>query len=141
MPKNRPVLRPLSLPSSSTTNSFVDIQYSRGSSFNQSIHYNNTVSKTTHRFRSGQLPQCDHNPCGKYYMHIVINKSTYFWCTIATHRGHCGQGLSLPREAGGCGKSSKFVTDLAPCRIAVPIQSLPVSPPPITITSLPFALM
>jgi glutamate synthase (NADPH/NADH) small chain len=35
--------------------------------------------------------------------------------------------------------SSKFTIDLAPWRNAVPIQSVPVSPPPITITSLSLA--
>lgn len=55
--------------------------------------------------------------------------------------GHWGQGLSLPRATGGLGSSSKFVTDLAPCRMDVPMQSFPVSPPPMTITSLPLAFM
>jgi hypothetical protein len=61
--------------------------------------------------------------------------------SIQTHRGHWGQGLSRARDAGGCGSNSKLVTDLAPCRMAVPIQSFPVSPPPMTITSLPFAFI
>jgi len=42
---------------------------------------------------------------------------------------------------GGLGNSSKLVTDFAPCRIEVPMQSFPVSPPPMTMTSLPLALM
>mmetsp|Transcript_8201 Transcript_8201/g.19982 ORF Transcript_8201/g.19982 Transcript_8201/m.19982 type:complete len:290 (-) Transcript_8201:1280-2149(-) len=54
-------------------------------------------------------------------------------------RGHCGQGLSLARLSGGCGSSSKFTTEVAPWRIEVPMQSLPVSPPPITTTFLPLA--
>lgn len=33
---------------------------------------------------------------------------------INAYRGHCGQGLSRPRDAGGLGSSSKFVTDFAP---------------------------
>mmetsp|Transcript_5273 Transcript_5273/g.15342 ORF Transcript_5273/g.15342 Transcript_5273/m.15342 type:complete len:251 (+) Transcript_5273:803-1555(+) len=37
--------------------------------------------------------------------------------------------------------SSKFVTDLQRWRIEVPMQSVPVSPPPITITSFPSAVI
>ena len=36
---------------------------------------------------------------------------------------------------------SKFIKDLHPCLKEVPIQSVPVSPPPITITFLSFADM
>ena len=39
----------------------------------------------------------------------------------------------------GIGYKTKLVTDFAPCLLEVPIQSEPVSPPPITITSLPVA--
>ena len=41
--------------------------------------------------------------------------------------------------SGGCGMISKLVTDTAPWRIEVPMQSEPVSPPPITTTFLPVA--
>ena len=41
--------------------------------------------------------------------------------------------------SGGGGMISKLVTDKAPCRIDVPMQSDPVSPPPMTMTFLPFA--
>ncbi len=40
---------------------------------------------------------------------------------------------------GGCGMISSWVTDSAPWRIEVPMQSDPVSPPPITTTCLPAA--
>mmetsp|Transcript_5348 Transcript_5348/g.17312 ORF Transcript_5348/g.17312 Transcript_5348/m.17312 type:complete len:337 (-) Transcript_5348:5050-6060(-) len=56
-------------------------------------------------------------------------------------RGHCGQGLSEARPGGGLGSSSKLTTEVAPWRMAVPMQSLPVSPPPMTITFLPRASM
>ena len=39
--------------------------------------------------------------------------------------------------SGGCGMISKFVTESAPWRIEVPMQSEPVSPPPMTTTCLP----
>ena len=55
--------------------------------------------------------------------------------------GQVGQGLCAARVAGGCGNSSKFTRLLQPWRSAVPMQSVPVSPPPITITSLSLAEM
>lgn len=42
-----------------------------------------------------------------------IGKQQFAEC-FDTYRGHCGQGLSCPLEAGGWGRSSKFVTDFAP---------------------------
>ncbi len=42
--------------------------------------------------------------------------------------------------SGGLGRISNWVIDCAPCRLEVPIQSDPVSPPPITTTCLPLAL-
>src|SRR5262245_44365506 len=44
--------------------------------------------------------------------------------------GHTG----LRSTSGGIGNNSKFVTEAAPCRFEVPMQSDPVSPPPITTT-------
>ena len=54
-------------------------------------------------------------------------------------RGHVGQGLSGARSGGGFGKSSKLVRLRHDWRSDVPMQSVPVSPPPITMTSLPSA--
>ncbi len=53
--------------------------------------------------------------------------------------GQYGQVRGLSSCSGGCGSSSKFMTDFAPWRMEVPMQSLPVSPPPITTTCLPVA--
>ena len=53
--------------------------------------------------------------------------------------GQSGQVSSLFSCSGGCGMISKLVTDSAPWRIEVPMQSEPVSPPPITTTCLPVA--
>ena len=53
--------------------------------------------------------------------------------------GHCGQVSGLFSFSGGCGMISKLVTDSAPWRIEVPMQSEPVSPPPITTTCLSVA--
>ena len=53
--------------------------------------------------------------------------------------GHSGQVSGLFSCSGGFGMISKLVTDSAPCRIEVPMQSEPVSPPPITTTCLPVA--
>jgi len=50
-----------------------------------------------------------------------------------------GQGWFTGRASGGCGMISNWVTERAPCRIAVPRQSAPVSPPPMITTSLPVA--
>ena len=41
--------------------------------------------------------------------------------------------------SGGLGINSNCVTDAAPCRLEVPTQSLPVSPPPITTMFFPVA--
>ncbi|GIL79138.1 hypothetical protein Vretifemale_8522 [Volvox reticuliferus] len=56
-------------------------------------------------------------------------------------RGHCGQGLFLALVAGGLSSSSKLTMEVAPWRREVAMQSVPVSPPPITTTFLPAALM
>mmetsp|Transcript_5879 Transcript_5879/g.18048 ORF Transcript_5879/g.18048 Transcript_5879/m.18048 type:complete len:317 (+) Transcript_5879:443-1393(+) len=56
-------------------------------------------------------------------------------------RGHCGHGLFLPRAAGGLGSSSRLMIDAAPWRALVAMQSVPVSPPPMTITCLSLASM
>jgi hypothetical protein len=50
-----------------------------------------------------------------------------------------GHGWFADLVAGGCGMISSWVTEAAPCLIAVPMQSAPVSPPPITTTCLPAA--
>ena len=55
--------------------------------------------------------------------------------------GHCGQGLFEPRSAGGLGMISKFTSERQPWRSDVPMQSVPVSPPPMTMTLRSFALM
>src|SRR5690554_6769193 len=55
--------------------------------------------------------------------------------------GHSGHGFNCVLCWGGLDNNSSCITEAAPCRLEVPIQSLPVSPPPITSTCLPFALM
>ena len=55
-------------------------------------------------------------------------------------RGYCGQGVSGLWPAGGFGRISICVTLRAPCRLLVPMQSLPVSPPPMTSTCFPYWL-
>ena len=52
-----------------------------------------------------------------------------------------GQGVWTVRPSGGLGMISIWVTERAPWRIEVPTQSEPVSPPPMTTTSLPVARM
>src|SRR5690606_41251083 len=54
-------------------------------------------------------------------------------------KGQNGQGFSSFLNIGGIGMISKLVTDFAPCLLEVPTQSEPVSPPPITMTFLPWA--
>ncbi|CCZ13164.1 unknown [Prevotella sp. CAG:487] len=54
---------------------------------------------------------------------------------------HCGHGVAGLCPTGGFGIISICITDTAPCLLLVPMQSLPVSPPPITSTRLPLALM
>src|SRR4030088_3523170 len=53
--------------------------------------------------------------------------------------GQFGQGSSFVSFSGGIGMISKLVTDNAPWRIEVPMQSEPVSPPPTTTTCLSLA--
>ena len=55
--------------------------------------------------------------------------------------GQFGQVSPLSSCSGGAGMISSWVTDFAPCRNEVPMQSDPVSPPPITTTCLPPARM
>jgi len=54
--------------------------------------------------------------------------------------GQCGHDSALFSFSGGIGMISSCVTDLAPWRNEVPMQSLPVSPPPITTTCLSLAV-
>ena len=58
---------------------------------------------------------------------------------VRSFSGHSGQVSGLFSCSGGCGMISKLVTDLAPWRIEVPMQSEPVSPPPMTTTCLSLA--
>ena len=51
--------------------------------------------------------------------------------------GQSGQVSPLSGWSGGRGRISSWVTDSAPWRLDVPIQSEPVSPPPMTTTCLP----
>ena len=53
--------------------------------------------------------------------------------------GQSGHVSGLFSFSGGFCMISKLVTDSAPWRIEVPMQSEPVSPPPITTTCLPVA--
>ena len=55
--------------------------------------------------------------------------------------GQYGQTSGLFSCSGGCGISSNWATEAAPWRFEVPTQSEPVSPPPITTTCLPVALI
>ena len=55
--------------------------------------------------------------------------------------GHSGHGVVSARSSGGRGMISNWCTLAAPCRCAVPRQSAPVSPPPMMMTRLPFAVM
>ena len=50
--------------------------------------------------------------------------------------GQRGHGSFSVRCSGGFGRSSSWVTLRAPWRFAVPTQSEPVSPPPMTTTFL-----
>ena len=55
--------------------------------------------------------------------------------------GQFGQESALFSFSGGIGMISSWVTDLAPWRNDVPMQSEPVSPPPMTTTFWSFAKM
>ena len=55
--------------------------------------------------------------------------------------GQYGQVSGLFSCSGGCGSSSNCVIDAAPWRFDVPTQSEPVSPPPMTTTCLPVAMI
>ena len=46
--------------------------------------------------------------------------------------GHVGQGFLSARSTGGLGAISKFTSVLQLWRSEVPMQSVPVSPPPMT---------
>ena len=56
--------------------------------------------------------------------------------------GHCGHGVrSSGRLTGGSPRTSIWVTEAAFSRCALATQSAPVSPPPITITCFPAAVI
>ena len=71
--------------------------------------------------------------------HCLLLPSSWDELVLSVN-GQYGQGFSSVRSLLGFGKISKFTTDFAPCLLDVPIQSDPVSPPPITITFLFLAL-
>ena len=54
--------------------------------------------------------------------------------------GQSGHTSALFSFTGGWGMISSWVTEAAPWRLEVPMQSEPVSPPPITTTCLPLAV-
>ena len=58
---------------------------------------------------------------------------------VRSFSGQLGQVSSLSSTLGGVGMISSWVTLSAPWRIEVPMQSEPVSPPPMTTTCLPAA--
>ena len=58
---------------------------------------------------------------------------------VRSFSGQSGQVSALFSRSGGCGMISSWVTEAAPWRFEVPMQSEPVSPPPITTTCLPLA--
>ena len=60
---------------------------------------------------------------------------------VRSFSGQSGQVSALFSCSGGCGMISSWVTDAAPWRFEVPMQSEPVSPPPITMTCLPLAVI
>ena len=53
---------------------------------------------------------------------------------VRNFNGQSGQVSALFSRSGGCGRISSWVIDAAPWRTEVPMQSDPVSPPPITTT-------
>ena len=55
--------------------------------------------------------------------------------------GHSGRVSPSSSFSGGLSRISIWVREAAPWRLEVPMQSDPVSPPPMTTTCLPFALM
>ena len=55
---------------------------------------------------------------------------------VRSFNGQSGQTSALFSCSGGLGRISSCVIDSAPCRFEVPMQSEPVSPPPITIDML-----
>ncbi len=55
--------------------------------------------------------------------------------------GQSGQVSALSSCSGGIGMISSWVIESAPWRLEVPMQSEPVSPPPMTTTCLPLAVM
>ena len=71
-------------------------------------------------------------------LHILLPPSKWL-LEVRFLYSHIGHGVDGERSAGGSGIISICVTLFAPWRIAVPRQSLPVSPPPIMRTFLSFA--
>ena len=106
---------------------------------------------------TGRTPPCDgfHSTCctstpvtlpslprkrSELMFHRRVHPSSWLDVVFSV-RGQLGHGFcGSSGPAGGCGIISICVTLRHPCRWAVPMQSLPVSPPPITSTSLPRAL-
>ena len=62
-------------------------------------------------------------------------------CEVRSFSGQSGQVSALFSRSGGFGRISSWVTEAAPWRLEVPMQSEPVSPPPITTTCLPSAVI
>ena len=74
---------------------------------------------------------------------IVTKYGNGFFLTVVclADTGPPGHGLLSARVSGNFGIISSCTTDLQPWRMAVPTQSLPVSPPPMTMTFLYLALI
>ena len=91
-----------------------------------------TVSTSTPETRESPTKRSEFSP------HLRLHPSLWLELVRSMY-GQSGHGVDAPRPSGGLGMISICVTDFAPWRMEVPTQSLPVSPPPMTSTSLPFA--
>ena len=58
-------------------------------------------------------------------------------CEVRSFSGQSGQVSALFSRSGGWGMISSWVTEAAPWRFEVPMQSEPVSPPPMTRRACP----
>ena len=74
--------------------------------------------------------------------HREIALGAFSWLDeVRSFSGQFGQVIILSSALGGIARISSCVTLSAPWRMEVPMQSEPVSPPPITTTFLPAARM
>ena len=100
------------------------------------------ILPSTHSTRTHSRPLTSLSPTTRLVSTAQSRATPSSWLDeVRSFSGQSGQVSALFSRSGGLGMISSWVTEAAPWRFEVPMQSEPVSPPPMTMTCLPFAVI